>query len=135
MRHFDQSVRRQRRCLACRRGGCFLQGQAAHGAGQLCRGGPTDVEARLFAKYIGRHIPGTPNVIVQNNEGAGGLVGTSYIGEIAPKDGTVMGYLSGAAWRYVNDPAPHRVDFSTYEFIATQPGTSSTTCAPTCHLA
>ena len=50
-------------------------------------GGPADVEARLFSKYIGRHIAGQPTVIVQNMDGAGGLTGTSYIGGAAPKDG------------------------------------------------
>ena len=35
-------------------------------------GGPTDLEGRLFAKYIARHIDGQPNVIVQNMDGAAG---------------------------------------------------------------
>ena len=38
-------------------------------------GGPTDIEGRLFAKYLARHIAGQPTVIVQNKDGAGGLVG------------------------------------------------------------
>ena len=102
----------------------FYQGKRLTVLVNYAPGGPADVEARLFARYIGRHIPGQPTVIVQNMDGAGGLVGTSYIGEVAPRDGTVMGYLSGAAWRYVNDPGRHRVDFKTYEFIAHEPGTS-----------
>ena len=60
-------------------------------------GGPTDIEGRLFAKYLGRHIEGQPNVIVQNMDGAGGLIGAQYLGEIAPKDGSVLGYLTGTA--------------------------------------
>ena len=87
-------------------------------------GGPTDIEGRLFAKHIGRHIDGQPAIVVQNMDGAGGLVGTSYLGEIAPKDGTMMGYLTGAAWRYANEPDKHRVDLRSYEFIAYQPGTA-----------
>src|SRR5712692_4221716 len=87
-------------------------------------GGPTDIEGRLLAKHIGRHIDGQPAGIVQNVDGAGGLVGTSYLGEIAPKDGTMMGYLTGAAWVYATEPDKHRVDFKTYEFIAYQPGTA-----------
>src|SRR5262245_33728017 len=61
-------------------------------------GGPTDIEGRLFARHIFRHIEGQPSIIVQNMDGAGGLIGTTWLGEIAPKDGTVMGYLTGAAW-------------------------------------
>ena len=62
-------------------------------------GGPTDIEGRLFARHIARHIAGRPNIIVQNMDGAGGLIGTNWLGEVAPKDGTALGYLTGAAWQ------------------------------------
>src|SRR3979409_674585 len=87
-------------------------------------GGPTDIEGRLFAKYLARHIEGTPNLIAQNMDGAGGVIGAQYLGEVAPKDGTVMGYLSGTSWIYVSEPERWRVDFKAYEFIAYQPGTT-----------
>jgi tripartite-type tricarboxylate transporter receptor subunit TctC len=87
-------------------------------------GGPTDIEGRLFAKYLVKHIAGEPSVIVQNMDGAGGLIGAQYLGEVAPKDGTVIGYLSGSAWLYVSDPDRWRVDFRKYEFVAYQPGTT-----------
>jgi tripartite-type tricarboxylate transporter receptor subunit TctC len=87
-------------------------------------GGPTDIEGRLFARHIAKHIEGEPNIIIQNMDGAGGIVGTSYLGEIAPKDGTMMGYLTGAAWVFANEPKKFRVDFRKYEFIAYQPGTT-----------
>ena len=38
-------------------------------------GGPTDIEARAFARHIGKHIPGNPTIIAQNMGGAAGLVG------------------------------------------------------------
>lgn len=87
-------------------------------------GGPTDIEGRLFAKYLPRHIAGQPSVIVQNKGGAGGLIGPTYLGEVAPRDGTVLGYFSGTAWNYVNNPEHWRVDYKTYEFIAYQSGTT-----------
>jgi putative tricarboxylic transport membrane protein len=87
-------------------------------------GGPTDIEGRLFARNIARHLAGSPNVIVQNMDGAGGLIGTNWLGEVAPKDGTAMGYLTGASWLYASDPGKYRVDFLTYDFVAYQPGTS-----------
>jgi tripartite-type tricarboxylate transporter receptor subunit TctC len=87
-------------------------------------GGPTDIEGRLFVKHMAKHIEGQPNIIVQNRDGANGLVGTNYLGEVAPKDGTMVGYLTGAAWQYVGDPSSHKVDFKTYEFVAYQPGTT-----------
>jgi tripartite-type tricarboxylate transporter receptor subunit TctC len=84
-------------------------------------GGPADIEGRLFARHFGKHIDGVPNIIVQNRDGAGGLVGTNYLGELGPRDGTMAGYLTAAAWNYVIDPAAYRVDFSTFEFVAYQP--------------
>ena len=87
-------------------------------------GGPTDIEGRLFAKYLGRHIDGLSGTIVQNMDGAGGLIGAQYLGEIAPRDGTVIGYLSGSAWVYVSEPERWRVDFRKYEFVAYQEGTT-----------
>src|SRR3954447_16994537 len=67
-------------------------------------GGPTDIEGRLLAKHLARHIDGQPTIVVQNKDGAGGLVGTNYLGEIAPRDGTMAGFLTSPAWRSVVDP-------------------------------
>jgi tripartite-type tricarboxylate transporter receptor subunit TctC len=85
-------------------------------------GGPTDIEGRLFARHIVKHIDGNPSVVVQNKDGAGGVVGSVYLGELGPKDGTMVGYLTGATWNYVVDPKVFRVDFRTYQFIGYQPG-------------
>lgn len=84
-------------------------------------GGPADIEGRLFARHFGRLIDGQPGIIVQNRDGAGGLVGANFLGELGPRDGTMAGYLTAAAWNYVIEPGSYRVDFSTYEFVAFQP--------------
>jgi tripartite-type tricarboxylate transporter receptor subunit TctC len=85
-------------------------------------GGPADVEGRLFAKYIGRHIAGEPGVLVQNMEGAGGVVGAKYLGAAAPKDGTVVGYFTGTGFIYAIDPSRFDPDFLSYGFVAIQGG-------------
>ena len=36
-------------------------------------GGEYDIQARLVARHIGKHIPGNPAVVSQNMTGAGGL--------------------------------------------------------------
>ncbi len=87
-------------------------------------GGPADIESRIFAKHLVRHIDGSPNLVVQNMDGAGGLVGAQYLGEVAPKDGTALGALTGTAWIYASDPGRWRVDFRTYQFIARSPSTT-----------
>jgi tripartite-type tricarboxylate transporter receptor subunit TctC len=87
-------------------------------------GGPTDIEGRLLARHLVKHIAGQTGIVVQNMDGAGGMIGSSYLGEVAPKDGTAFGYFTGAAWRYASNPERFRVDFRGYEFVAYQPGTS-----------
>jgi len=57
-------------------------------------GGPYDFYSRLIARHIGAHLPGTPNVVVQNMPGAGGLRGANYLYNVAARDGTVLGVVS-----------------------------------------
>jgi tripartite-type tricarboxylate transporter receptor subunit TctC len=59
-------------------------------------GGGFDTTARLVARHIGRHIPGTPTVIVVNMPGGGGLVAANHLFNAAPKDGTVIGLFHEA---------------------------------------
>jgi tripartite-type tricarboxylate transporter receptor subunit TctC len=87
-------------------------------------GGPADIESRIFARHLVKHIDGTPTLVIQNMEGAGGLTGAQYLGEVAAKDGTVLGALTGASWLYASDPGRWRVDFRKYEFIARNPSTT-----------
>ena len=53
-------------------------------------GGGYDNAARLIGRHLGRHIPGNPNVIVQNMEGAGSLRAANHVYGAAPQDGTVI---------------------------------------------
>ncbi len=54
-------------------------------------GGGYDTYARLLSRHLGEHIPGNPEVVVQNMPGAGSNKATGYIYSVAPKDGTVIG--------------------------------------------
>jgi tripartite-type tricarboxylate transporter receptor subunit TctC len=57
-------------------------------------GGGYDVFARLVARHIGKHIPGNPQVVVQNMPGAGSLTSVNYLYSVAPKDGTTFGIFA-----------------------------------------
>ncbi len=57
-------------------------------------GGGYDVIARAVGRHIGRHVPGTPNIVVQNMPGAGGVVATNWLANLAPKDGTAIAIVS-----------------------------------------
>ena len=100
----------------------FYQGKRLTLLINFAAGGPADVEGRLFAKYIGRHIAGEPNVIVQNMDGAGGIVGAKYLGAVAPRDGTMAGYFTGTGFIYALDPSRFDPDFKSYGFVAIQGG-------------
>ena len=53
-------------------------------------GGGYDVYGRVLARHIGKYIPGKPNVIVQNMDGAAGLRGINHLANVAPRDGSVI---------------------------------------------
>jgi tripartite-type tricarboxylate transporter receptor subunit TctC len=57
-------------------------------------GGGYDLWGRTVARHIGNFMPGTPTVVVQNMPGAGSYVAASWIYNIAPKDGTVLGIIA-----------------------------------------
>ena len=57
-------------------------------------GGGYDVYGRLFARHLGRHIPGNPTVIVQNMPGAGSLRAVNFLANTTPKDGATIATFS-----------------------------------------
>lgn len=54
-------------------------------------GGGYDVYARVMSRHFGKHVPGNPNMVVQNMPGAGSLRATNHLYVNAPKDGTMFG--------------------------------------------
>ena len=59
-------------------------------------GGEYDIQARLVARHIGKHIPGNPTVVAQDMTGAGGLKMLNYLYTVAPRDGTSIGMIQNA---------------------------------------
>ena len=57
-------------------------------------GGGYDLWGRTLGRHIGKHLPGHPNVVPQNMPGAGSYTAASYIFNIAPKDGSVLGIIA-----------------------------------------
>ena len=54
-------------------------------------GGFYDRWARLLARYMPKHVPGNPEIIVQNMPGAGSLTATNYVYNVAKPDGLTLG--------------------------------------------
>jgi tripartite-type tricarboxylate transporter receptor subunit TctC len=49
--------------------------------------------ANAFAPYFANHIPGKPQVVIQNMPGAGGIRAMTYFYSVAPRDGTTIGFV------------------------------------------
>ena len=81
-------------------------------------GGEYDFLARLAARYMGKHIPGNPTVVVQNMVGAGGISEANYLYNVAPKDGTYIGMIQNAlpTMQAVGVPGP-QFDSSKFNWI------------------
>lgn len=54
-------------------------------------GGAYDAYARLLARHMGKHMPGNPSFVVKNMTGAGTLIATNWLFNVAPKDGATIG--------------------------------------------
>lgn len=53
-------------------------------------GGGYDLYARALAEHLGKHVPGNPMFIVQNQPAAGSVVAANTVYAVLPQDGTVM---------------------------------------------
>jgi tripartite-type tricarboxylate transporter receptor subunit TctC len=84
-------------------------------------GGSTDVEGRIFAKHLAHHIPGHPSVVVQNMGGAGGSIGTNWVGQVARPDGLTLGYLTASTGKAALGEAGLKVDLNGFGFVGTVP--------------
>jgi tripartite-type tricarboxylate transporter receptor subunit TctC len=80
-------------------------------------GGNTNLQARTFMRFMKKHIPGKPRIVNRNMGGSGGLLATNFVGEVAPRDGTMMwvGTMSFIS-QLVGDPAL-RVKFTDFSII------------------
>lgn len=57
-----------------------------------------DLSARMFARHLPKHIPGSPNVIVQNMPGAGARIAANYVYGVAKPDGLTLGAIGPALY-------------------------------------
>src|SRR5207244_3297687 len=77
-------------------------------------GGPTDIEGRIVAQHLPAHIPGKPTIVIKNVGGAGGLIGSNQLGEIARPDGETIGFFTlDIVAQLVGNPAL-RVSFADF---------------------
>jgi tripartite-type tricarboxylate transporter receptor subunit TctC len=61
-------------------------------------GGSMDDWGRFIALHLGRHIPGNPDVVVQNMPGAGTIIAANYVYNVAKPDGLSIGLVNPAIY-------------------------------------
>lgn len=57
-------------------------------------GGTYDYFGRAVGRFIGKHIPGNPTILVQTMQGAGSLQAANFLYAQAPRDGTAWGVVT-----------------------------------------
>ena len=100
----------------------FYRGKTLTVLINFATGGPTDIEGRLVARFLGKHVPGQPQIVVQNMPGAGGVIGTNYLGEVAKPDGLTLGYFTNQFFNLLTADPTLRVDLAKFAYIASVEG-------------
>lgn len=81
-------------------------------------GGGFDANGRLLARYIGRYIPGHPEVIVVNTPGAASATSVAHLDVNTPTDGTVIDEFNfGLLGASLMQPDKTPFDFRHYAWI------------------
>src|SRR6266404_6388956 len=71
----------------------FYQGKTITIIAAAKAGDVYDLYPRLVAEFMPKHIPGNPNIIIQNVAGAAGLIGTNQVYNLAKPDGLTLGAI------------------------------------------
>ena len=93
----------------------FYKGKTVQIVIGFAPGGAYDLYAQLLSRHLPKFMPGRPTLIVQHMPGGGGVKGTNYIYNVAPRDGSVLGMPYDAV-ALMNVLTPHKVKYKATEF-------------------
>jgi tripartite-type tricarboxylate transporter receptor subunit TctC len=96
----------------------FYAGKTVHMMVGTSPGGGVDLIGRLVARHLQNHIPGKPNIVVQNVPGAGGNQMANHLFASGARDGTVIGApLNGMPTGPLLTPKVSRFDPTQFTWI------------------
>src|SRR5215510_226647 len=75
----------------------FYQGKTLTVIVGYAPGGGVDASARAMTRHLGRFIPGQPHIVVQNMEGAAGIVSVNHLDRRVAPDGLTLA-IPGRSW-------------------------------------
>jgi tripartite-type tricarboxylate transporter receptor subunit TctC len=73
----------------------FYRGKTVRIIVGFSAGGGYDQYSRLIGRHLAKYLPGNPAVIVENMPGVGSIIAANHLYNASPKDGTVIGNISG----------------------------------------
>jgi tripartite-type tricarboxylate transporter receptor subunit TctC len=84
-----------------------------------------DLSARLVTKYMAEYLPGKPTMVVKMMTGGGHLIGTNWLYNVAPRDGSVLASIGEAIpLTQVLEPEKVKFDASKFNWLG-NPGLSN----------
>ena len=69
----------------------FYKGKTIRMVVAFSPGGGFDTYSRVIGRHLGKHIAGTPTVVVENMTGAGGIIQANFMYQSAKPDGLIVG--------------------------------------------
>jgi tripartite-type tricarboxylate transporter receptor subunit TctC len=96
--------------------GPFYEGKAIRIIVGFSAGGGWDLYARALGRHMGKHIPGTPPIIVDNMPGAAGMISANYLYKMAKPDGLTIGYTNAGLFlsQFLEQPG---IEFEARKFV------------------
>src|SRR5436189_5963517 len=84
-----------------------------------------DLSARLVTKYMSEYLPGKPTMVIKMMTGGGHLIGTNWLYNVAPRDGSVLASIGEAIpLTQVLEPENAKFDVSKFNWLG-NPGLSN----------
>lgn len=103
----------------------FYQGKTIRLIIGYTAGGTNDLWARAVSRFWGKHIPGNPNIIVQNMPGAGTMVAANYVYGVAKSDGLTLGLIANALFfNQIGEQKEVKFDWAKFAWIGSPEETS-----------
>jgi tripartite-type tricarboxylate transporter receptor subunit TctC len=77
-------------------------------------GGTYHVYCQLVQRNLAKYILGKPKTLIQNHPGSGGTKSTSYMANVAPKDGSVIAMIAPGT---ITTPLVRKIKFDARKFV------------------
>lgn len=106
--------------------GGFFAGKTLTIVNNYNAGGASDLEGRLYARFLPKYLKGHPNIVFKNLPGAGGLLAFNWLGKVARPDGLTASFFTWDPVVQIVGDQRLQVPFNKFTFVA---GSNSTVVA------